>query len=1033
MIICMQLFIFRCLTLIMRFRQNIYTIVFCILSFMINNVAIAQQYIFRNYSVEDGVAQSQVYDVLQDSRGYLWIGTRGGGISRFDGINFKTYTNKDGLCNNYIWCLQEDTEHNIWIATNNGIAKYNGISFENLYPDGNQQPISVQDFYIINTKEIILTTQKGIYLWKNNSFTNLNDVLKIKKESYYTICKIGNEYWCGNSNGITILTVNNNKYKIEKITSNNIFKNIAVNVIKKDKNNVIWLGSYGDGVYQYKNNTLQKFITNTILDHQTVLDIYFDNNQNIWFATLENGACTYNILSNSYTWITEKEGLNNNHVRSIIQDKSGNYWLGTSGGGISNYFGKEFVHFNTASGLGGNYIYSIFKDSKKRLWIGTSDKGLTLLDSAQFKIKNVENGFANVKVKAMIEDNHGNIYFGTDGNGVYVSYGTYFTPLEQFDGLYVRAFDKDKEGNIWMATAGQGLYKITPSSNNGKNNITQHYTTATHLLQDRLTCVHVDKKGLIWYGTEVNGVGILNPEKNIFTTLTKQDGLPSNAVRCLLEDNRGNLWIGTAGDGIACYHIYSNPIKQINVDFNSKLKSTNIYLLCNDANNHLFVGTETGLDYLELDKNVNIIKTKHYGKGEGFLGIETCQNAVFTEPEGTIWFGTINGLSKYNPNSKIKNKNEPVTTITNVRLFYNNLDTQIYKQYIGDWNTLKNLKLPYNKNHLTFDFTGINLSNPDAVLYQWKLENFDEKWSPPTTQHAVTYSNIPSGKYTFLVKSCNEDGIWNKHPTKIIFEITAPFWKKWWFILLALLSAIACIYYIFRRRISTIQQKAKEQQAQLQLEKELSELEHKALRLQMNPHFLFNALNSIQSLIGTDNEQEARYYLAKFSSLMRQILDNSRASTIALQEEIDTLENYLLIEKFCNGNRFDYKIDIDKNIETDYIKIPPMLLQPFVENCIKHGLRYLQNKTGFIHIQFKEINNELECIVIDNGIGRKQAALMNKQGKEGYHKSTALQVIEERLTLLNESSNYKNIEITDLYDVEQMPSGTQIKIRIPIS
>jgi len=219
---------------------------------MINNVAIAQQYIFRNYSVEDGVAQSQVYDVLQDSRGYLWIGTRGGGISRFDGINFKTYTNKDGLCNNYIWCLQEDTEHNIWIATNNGIAKYNGISFENLYPDGNQQPISVQDFYIINTKEIILTTQKGIYLWKNNSFTNLNDVLKIKKESYYTICKIGNEYWCGNSNGITILTVNNNKYKIEKITSNNIFKNIAVNVIKKDKNNVIWLGSYGDGVYQYK-------------------------------------------------------------------------------------------------------------------------------------------------------------------------------------------------------------------------------------------------------------------------------------------------------------------------------------------------------------------------------------------------------------------------------------------------------------------------------------------------------------------------------------------------------------------------------------------------------------------------------------------------------------------------------------------------------------------------------------------------------------------------------------------------------------
>ncbi|MFN8284502.1 MAG: two-component regulator propeller domain-containing protein [Chitinophagales bacterium] len=1016
----------------MRYRFSIILLLLFILFGFSTKKTIGQQYIFHNYSVEDGVAQSQVYDILQDSRGFLWIGTRGGGISRFDGSNFKTYTNKDGLCNNYIWSLQEDSEHNIWIATNNGISKYNGIRFQNFYPESNQS-ISVQDLYIVNPKEILLATQKGIYLLKDNHFINLNELSKIKKESYYTICKVGETYWCGNSNGISIISKTNNNYTIETAANKLGVKSMPVNTIKKDDKNTVWIGTYGDGVYQYKNNKLTKFITNTLLDNQIVLDIYFDNNQNIWFGTLANGACIYNILSNSYSWITEKEGLNNNHIRSIIQDKSGNYWLGTSGGGIANYYGKEFVHFNSESGLGGNYIYSIYKDSRKRLWIGTSDKGLTVLDSGQFKIKDINNGFANVKVKSIIEDNYGNVYFGTDGNGVYISYGIFFTELEQFKGIYARAFDKDASGNIWLATAGAGLFKVTPSGNDGKNNISQHYTTANGLLNDRLTCLHIDKKGLIWYGTEFSGLGIFNPEKNEFKTFTKQDGLPSNSIRCLTEDKSGNLWIGTAGDGICCYTIYANPIKKYDIDFNSKLKSNNIYLLCNDAANNIFVGSETGLDYLELDKNKTVLKVKHYGKGEGFSGIETCQNAVFTESDGTIWFGTINGLSKYNPNSKIKNKNEPVTTITNVRLFYNTLDTQVFKQYIGDWNTIKNLQLPYNKNHLTFDFIGINLSNPDAVLYQWKLDGFDEKWSPPTTQHAVTYSNIPPGNYTFLVKSCNEDGIWNKIPTKIHFEITAPFWQKWWFIIAVILSVIALIYYIVRRRISNIKQKAKDQQTQLQLEKELSELEHKALRLQMNPHFLFNALNSIQSLIGTDKEQEARYYLAKFSSLMRQILDNSRNSTIVLQEEINMLENYLMIEKFCNGNRFDYTIDVDKNIETDYIKIPPMILQPFVENCIKHGLRYLQDKTGMINISFKELNNEIECTVTDNGIGRKQAEILNKQGKENYHKSAALQVTTERLALLNENKDTKNIEIIDLYDDQQQAVGTTVIIRIPIT
>lgn len=993
----------------------------------------AQQYTFRNYSVEEGVAQSQVYCLLQDSRGYLWLGTRGGGISRFDGMSFKTYSTKDGLCNNYVWSIKEDEQHNLWIATNNGLSKFNGMKFENFYPEGNQKAVSVQDFVIEHPNEIVLATQAGMYLFKNRRFSNLNDQLHVQKQAYYTICKINNEYWCGNGDGLSILSTQHDQFRLEKNTVLFGEKKVAINVIRKDAMNQVWIGTYGDGVFVVKKNQLIKYAPNTLLDHQTILDIYQDANQNIWFATLSNGACQANLISNTLNWITEHEGLSNNHIRSVIQDRSGNYWLGTSGGGVCNYFGKQFVHFDTHAGLGGNFIYSIYKDSRNRLWIGTSGNGLTVLDSSRFQIFNGSNGFANVKVKAIIEDNHGNIYFGTDGNGTYMLADSTFISLPQFGTMYIRGFAKDVQGNIWMATAGNGLFKITPSGENGMNMIVQHYTTQEGLLHDRLTCVMINQRQQIVYGTESNGIGFMQDDSVRKTAITVNEGLPSNSIRSLCEDRKGNLWIGTAGDGIACYVLNGMNYVKRNNDYNSSLKSNNIYLLSCDASNHLFVGSETGIDDLELDSNKRVVKTKHYSKGEGFLGIETCQNSVFAEADGTIWFGTINGLSKFNPGSKVKNAHEPITTINNVRLFYNALDTQKYRHCISDWNRITHLELPYNKNHLTFDFTGINLSNPDAVLYQWKLENSDEEWSPPTTQHTVTYSNIPPGHYIFNVRACNEDGVWNKTPATFSFTILTPLWKKPWFLGVCGLAFLSILYFLYRRRIASIKQKAKAQQEQLQLEKELSELEHKALRLQMNPHFLFNALNSIQSLIGTNNEQEARYYLAKFSSLMRQILDNSRASTIALQEEIHTLENYLLIEKFCNGNRFDYHIEIDPEIELDYVKIPPMLLQPFVENSIKHGLRYLKERKGIIHVSFSEVGNYIECTVVDNGIGRKQAEIMNKQGKETYHTSTALRVIQERLDLLKGNEEVKPIQIIDLYNEKNEATGTKVIILIPIT
>jgi ligand-binding sensor domain-containing protein len=993
--------------------------------------SIAQQYHFRNYTVKDGVAQSQVYSLLQDKRGYLWMGTRGGGLTRFDGINFQTFTEKDGLVNNYVSRIREDAQHNLWIGTNNGISCYNGVKFRNYQPTGYAVPVSVQEITFDPRGRMWLATNVGVLLFENGEFKNISEALKQGQEMIYAVnSDKSGQIRYGNGKGLFGIVEKNGRFSLIRYSEQSPYMRNAITAIQEDASGKLWIGTYGDGVYCYADKRFSRIDWNNALYKQTVLDIYFDRQGNVWLATLSKGVAQYNADTHTFSWLTENEGLSNNHVRSIIQDNGGSFWFGTSGGGACNYLGKQFTTYDKSSGLGGNFIYSIYRDSKNRLWSGTSQNGVSMLDSQGFSSFNASNGFENVKVKAICEDLQGNLYFGTDGQGIYRYDGETFSQLAGLRDTYVRAIVRDKAGDLWVASAGNGLLQLTPGES--QLDITA-YLVADGMLSNRLTCLHLDKKDRLWYGTESNGIGLLVRGEIQRQNFRTKNGLPSNSIRCFAEDQSGYLWIGTAGSGIASIRLQSNQFSISTYDYTDGLASSNIYLLTTDQQNNLIAGSESGLDYISLNARRKFAKIKHYSKGDGFTGVETCQNSVFNDADGTIWFGTINGLSKYNPAYLVRNQQEPITSITDVKLFYESISNTPYKSATGDWNEVNSLQLPYDQNHLSFDFLAINFSNPEAVRYQWKLVGFDPAWSPLSKEHSIVYSNISPGKYTFLVKACNEDGVWNREPRSISVTISAPVWLRWWFIALEIIAVLTCLSLLFRWQVNRVRRKATEEQQKLQLEKEVVELEQKALRLQMNPHFIFNALNSIQSQIGTGKEQEARYYLAKFSRLMRQILDNSRNTVITLEEEVNTLENYLLIEKFCNGERFDYEITIDKNIEQDFVKIPPMLLQPFVENAIKHGMKFHDaDARGLIEIAFHEKGNLLECSVTDNGIGRTKAGELNKSSKETYHQSTALLVTQERLDLLNENKHLQSLEIIDLYHPDGSAAGTQVIVRIPI-
>jgi sugar lactone lactonase YvrE len=637
-----------------------------------------------------------------------------------------------------------------------------------------------------------------------------------------------------------------------------------------------------------------------------------------------------------------------------------------------------------------------------------------------------EDGFVEEKVKSIFCDTNGVYWFGTEGKGLWRFEGGQFFALSTQDGLsgnWIKDMLRDASGNLWIATAGGGLSII-------RSDQISKLKEKDGLLRDRVNCLYRDEMKRIWYGTEGGGLGMIDAER--MKSFTIAEGMSSNLVRGIREDQNGYLWVATGGGGLSRIDIYRG-MKVMRFTRDNGLTSDNLYLIEIDDQNNLWVGSESGVDRVILNENSEVKEIKHFGKQEGFQGIETCQNAVTKTSDGSIWFGTINGLTRFTPDHAEKNTIGPKLRLTGVNLFYQPLSETRFAAHVAAWGGyLDGLKLNYDENHIGFEFIGIDLKNPASVKYQWKLDGVDEEWSPWSLKRDVTYSNLAPGSYTFMVNAMNEDGVKSEKTLEFQFLIYPPFWQTWWFNVLvygSVVLLIAALVLFFTRRS---RRRHRELRERFKLEKRMLELEQKALRLQMNPHFIFHALNSIQGMIGQKDEKTARLYLSKFSKLMRSILENSREQLIPLEKEVQTLDDYLSLEKFTRNDAFDYSIQVDDSIDPEEVMIPSMLLQPFVENSIIHGFNGL-NRRGNIEVEFRANRKVLECVVRDNGVGRKKA-IEHKAQRDSQHKSMALIVTQERLAMLNKETGSVpedgNIIIRDLINDAGEISGTEVLIRI---
>ena len=526
-----------------------------------------------------------------------------------------------------------------------------------------------------------------------------------------------------------------------------------------------------------------------------------------------------------------------------------------------------------------------------------------------------------------------------------------------------------------------GLNKITlnPDPDSLISEIT-FYSTTVELTSNSINCILANRKNIVLVGTNGGGINILN--NNDIVKINKSNGLTSNNIYSLIYDNAGNLW----------------------------------------------AGTERGVEKITLNKDFSVKEIRHYGVKDGFKGIEVFKNASQIDDEGNLWFGTLNGSVKYVPREDWELKTIPKVQITSVKLFFDDIQETPYADSTS-YPFPESLLLPFDENNLSFSFNGVNLRNPEAIRYRWKLEGASKEWSPLAAQREAVFSNLAPGKYTFKVMATNEYNLRSAQPAAYSFEILPPPWKQWWVMPSAIILIVSLISFFVYSRFKRIKEKNAIEKERLVMEKNIIELEQEAARLQMNPHFIFNSLNSIQGFISTNDPFQAKRYLAKFARLMRLILENAREEYIPLENELDILRNYMELEKLSTKNKFEFAINLTEDIDPENTEIPPMMIQPFVENAIIHGIKKKEG-SGHIDLNFHISENVIVCEIVDNGIGRK-ASQENKSQVKKKHKSAGISVTKQRLQQLSIQTGFDiSVRFIDLEENDQA-LGTKVVITMP--
>ncbi|OFY95983.1 MAG: hypothetical protein A2309_05375 [Bacteroidetes bacterium RIFOXYB2_FULL_35_7] len=780
-----------------------YKYIYLVFVLLLIKPAFSQQYNIRTYSVEKGLSKSEIYSIIQDSRGYLWLGTGGGGASRFDGKNFVTFNKRKGLIGNVVRTLHEDKKGNIWFGTDDGISIYDGKTFHKIDKSKGLPAYPILKIFEDSDNTIWVGTAGGglsrIMYFKDDSVnikTYTKDQDRIQTNYVFDIFEDSSKrLWLALYGGINILS-----FKGDEISSlkklDQAYGDIPSNfilTIEKDTKGNLWFGSQDAGAF--KINILGKdsgkvvsYSTNNGMNDVTVWDILCDSQGTLWFATDKGGINKF--AENSFTHITTKNGLAGNQVYKLFEDNEKNIWMGTFGSGLCQFLGENFIHYNETDGLPAKDILSVVQDKNGHFWIGTQGGGLVQMSFNKgkpiFRKYTTQHGLVDNFVNYLCLGNDGALWIATE-KGVSKKVGNIFINYDELSVPMLsnpaKSIFVDSKAIVWIGTS-DGMLRY-----DGKVFFPIYQDDDQYGLFNYTLTILEDKKGEIWYGT----YGGLRRNNHLqFIYYDDAEGLLNKQINCIAEDRYGNIWIGTFGSGLFKFdinHKGKTPITPVLND--SLLSSNNISSLIFENENLLIVATDKGFDKVYLGAEQQVINVINFNESDGFTSIENHSNAICKDNQNRIWFGTIKGLTCYNPSLDKTNLAEPKIHLTNINLFFENTEWKKRVDSVSSWFSLPfKLILGHADNHFTFKFAGISYYNPDKVQYKYMLEGLDNTWSPARRDGEAVYPGLPHGEYKFKVISVNKFGKWNEEPIIFSFVIKPPFWKTTWFY-------IACVVFVF--------------------------------------------------------------------------------------------------------------------------------------------------------------------------------------------------------------------------------------------
>ncbi|MCC9137620.1 two-component regulator propeller domain-containing protein [Pontibacter silvestris] len=949
----------------------------------------AQQYNFRSWTLEQGLPQSQINDILQDNKRQLWLATRGG-LSRFNGSTFQTYTKQQGLSSNNIACLYQDSRRHIWIGTSDrGLIEYDNDEFKIFNTKNGLPRGGVSDIVEDEKGHLWVTTARGVYYSSSKGqFVKYN---ALPEHNYTTLAfSPTGQLWVGSKE--------NGLYKIEddkvvNITTRNSDLPIdEILTISHDAKGTLWIGTT-DGVATVKQQQLTEFKLPYTHFSPRVTNFTHDNYGNTWIALYQHGLLQYN--GKEFTLLTRLNGLRTNRISTLTTDKEGNIWIGTDGYGLQQYKAPWFVHYFDFGTVSEPRVSALAQGNNGKVWLGTDDghaahlvdgqlqwmqkrpwpegttlndmwvksekvmwvctnRGVWYISPDSVRHYNQQSGLASNEVYQCSPDSAGNVWFATANGASRFSKGkfTNMAVTEDSSPKRVYCIFNDSHNKLWFGLE-NGVYQV----NNSK---LEPVLELQHFNIDEVTSIAEDEKGVMYFGGFNYGLVVLNKAWQRPKLFTAANGLPNEDIKSLFVDKTNNLWVGTT----------RNVIK-------------------------------VELEYLLKTGGIN---SQVYTSQNGFSGMEVSSNTITQTPDGYVWFGTAKGLTKYIPKLDRRNKVYPQLMLNNILLFLKPTNWQSLGYNVNKETGLpRDLKLTHSQNHVTFDFFGINLSDPERVRYKYRLKGYDEQWSHATDKTLATYARLSPGIYTFELLAQNNDGYWTPKPLTYTFSIVPPIWRREWFIGVLLLIVGGSVISVVRLRERSLVKLNSLLEMRVQHRTRLLERKNreKEMLLQEIHH---RVKNNLQIVISMLNLQARHVHDQEALEVMRSV--RSRVRSMAVLHErlyqhddlahID-LEDYFRV--ICEGLYAAYGVteeNIKLELEVPTIKVDidsaitlGLIVNELVSNTLKYAFQTKQN--GILRIMLEEQGyNTYSLTVSDNGKGIPEGINLENSQSFGLKLVTSL-------------------------------------------